>query len=48
MMLGLMIWMSTPVASISASRGFISVIRLNSGSGMPSGPATAFEYCECA
>src|SRR5262252_85026 len=41
MMLGLMTWMSTPVASISRSRSGSSVMRCNSGSGTPPGPATA-------
>src|SRR5215475_11275532 len=41
MMLGLMTWMSTPVASISRSRSGTSVMRWNSGSGTPPGPATA-------
>src|SRR5919201_234632 len=48
MMLGLMIWMSTPVASISRSRNGSSVMRWNSGSGTPFPPATARAYCECS
>jgi len=48
MMLGLMICMSTPVASISRRRNGSSVMRWNSGSGMPFPPATACAYCECS
>jgi hypothetical protein len=46
MMLGLITWMSTPVASISLSRSVVSVMRLYNGSGTPPGPATAREYCD--
>ena len=48
MMLGLMTWMSTPVASISLSRSGTSVMRLSNGSGTPPGPATVREYCDCS
>ena len=48
MMLGLMIWMSTPVASISAIRSSVSVMRWNSGSGMPCLAALVLALTPCA